>query len=194
MSIATNAILAALGVATVGGAALTASPQGGRPPSDVNVVNTPTVNIGNTPTVNIGNFPTPTPVATREPAHIAFELSSSALLSSVPEADQYTVPEGKRLTIEFVSAQVVTSPPHEASFLQVQVNPSAPGTRSHYIEVNSPKTNFFPKNISSTSQEMHLVANSGEKIGFTFGQTDFTGGDPPSTVRMNLSGYLEDAP
>jgi len=106
--------------------------QGGKPASDVNVVNapgvkvtnTPSVNIVNTPTVNVGNTPsvnvvgTPTikvsnttahPLPVRDvdrPARQLFRTQIEFTLQDTTDIDRpliTAVPDGKRLVIEYAS-------------------------------------------------------------------------------------------
>jgi hypothetical protein len=108
ISLKSVSIAAALVIASAGGAAAQgqgasaqASPQG---PSNVNVVNVPTVTVGNTELQ-----PIPVKERPREPVHLEFQLQIVQPFS-VSNPGLYDVPAGKRLTIEHLSLECASDP------------------------------------------------------------------------------------
>lgn len=186
--------------------------QGGGNSKDVNVVNTPTVlaqqsgawNVGitGTPTVNLANNsvqvnnPATNPVlvrdvdiSARQPVQVEGFVSVGIGQSSNGKVI-YTVPVGKRLVVEFVSAegdvrntqsprfQILTAFDDEfvihtlTSTLQGQGSP----TSTHH----------------NVSQLVRFYAQPLSNVIFNFGRSFMVDGDARAAV--TLSGYLEDAP
>lgn len=107
MSLRSASFIAAMAVATIGGVALhaqgsqSAAPAGSaatQGPTDVNVVNVPTVTIGNSDLQ-----PIPVKQLTKEPVALTFQLQIVAPYSISHTSAIYTIPAGKRLTIEHTS-------------------------------------------------------------------------------------------
>ena len=78
---------------------------------DVNVINTPTVNVGSMPGVNVVNTPT-VKVDNTQPLRVVESSAREPFQSRIALADTiggtgitgFTIPAGKRLVVEFVSA------------------------------------------------------------------------------------------
>ena len=192
MSNTSNMLVGLLGVAAIGGAVV----QGNRPPTDVNVVNTPTVNVGSLPAVQVSSLPAVQIQDNREQIYILFQGSSTSLVYQTPSADQYVVPEGKRLNIRHVSATVATGPGIEVSFMSIRAQ--KPGIEievEHHLNVPRPSAlNSDNRMFTSTSQEMDIVAEAGDKISFGLGRTEAFVNTPAAVFNTHISGYLTNVP
>ena len=189
-------------------ATITTFGQGSRPPSDVNVVNTPNVNVVNTPTVDarqlgswsVGINGTPNvtvgntagdPVlvrnvenAARHPFHATADCFTNELSCSTTIA---FVPAGKRLLIEYVSLQATSLPSGQVATMIIS---TLLGTRpaAHYFSPTPPATMLGTVTRAGLGQQVRIhagtetnVSVSGIKGVSGFGAFSFT-----------ISGYLED--
>ena len=192
MSNTSNMIVGLLGVAAIGGAVV----QGNKPPTDVNVINTPNVNVANTPTVNVGNVPTVVVQDNSEPVYFAFSGESGALHYSTPFADQYTVPAGKRLHITHASVIGSTGQGTEFSYLGIGARTPAFDTRvTNFLEVPRPSiVNSEARVHMNTSEVLDMWAESGDKVLVQVGRTNGFVGSPTAYFTFHISGYLVDAP
>jgi hypothetical protein len=191
MSNTSNMLVGLLGVAAIGGAVV----QGNRPPTDVNVVNTPNVNVANTPTVNVGNVPTVKVQESGAPVYFSFTGQSGALHYETPTPDQYTVPEGKRLHITHASAIGSTGQGIEFSYLGIGVRTGVFDTRvTHFLDVPRPSiVNSDARVNMSTSEVLDMWAESGDTVKIFVGRTSGFQGSPPAYFTFHISGYLVDA-
>lgn len=191
MSNTSNMLVGLLGVAAIGGAVV----QGNRPPSDVNVVNTPNVNVANTPTVNVGNVPTVIVQDESEPVYFAFSGQSGALNYETPTPDQYTVPAGKRLHITHASVIGSTGQGVEFSYLGISIQTDAFNDRvNHFLSIPRPSiVNSDARVNVSTSQVLDMWGESGDKVAIRVGRTSGFQGSPAAFFTFHISGYLVDA-
>jgi hypothetical protein len=123
-----------------------AAPGGGGI-SQVTVVNQPTVNIGNQPTVNINGIPTVKVVQDIEPFQKVFWCDMND--GEKECKDYYTVPEGKRLVIEYFSCE---SDMYSGQNLSCSVH-TAVG--DNFIGHHLPTT---PVVTAESGQRSHIVA------------------------------------
>ena len=191
MSNTSNMLVGLLGVAAIGGAVV----QGNKPPTDVNVVNTPNVNVANTPTVNVGNVPTVIVQDNSEPVYFSFSDESNALHHETSIPDQYTVPGGKRLHITHASVIASTGQGIEISYLGIGVRTEASDTRvTHFLDVPRPTiVNSDARVNVSTSEGLDMWAESGDRVMVQVGRTSAFQGSPPAYFTFHVSGYLVDA-
>ena len=192
MSTTSNMVVGLLGVAAIGGAVV----QGNRPPTDVNVVNTPTVNVASLPAVQVSSLPAVQIQDNREQVYFRFDGSSTSLVHEVPSEEQYEVPAGKRLHIRHVSATVSTGTGIEVSFMSIRaLKPNLAVEVEHHLNVPRPSSlTSDNRMLVSTSEEMDIVAEAGDKVAFGLGRTTAFVGSPPAFFNAHVSGYLTDAP
>lgn len=187
MSTTTNAVLAAIAVAAIGGVSLQADKD--KKTQDVNVVNVPTVNINGVPAVRV--------VDDRVPVQFQYALESSALGHSMPLEEAYVVPEGKRLTITHASGITVTGLGVNIINVELHAVPSE-GLQNPRAQVSMALGTVYPtssdRNIGNFSQPLDFVVNSGERVGFGYARSSAFVGSPVANVRINVSGYLTDEP
>jgi hypothetical protein len=198
--------------------------QGGtpKPPADVNVVNTPTVNVGNTPSVNIANSPTvnlasgasvginplsntvrlhnttasPLPVFDANDGRQPFQSSASSIQegTNVSMVTVATVPAGKRLVIEFVSATGQLPPGQHVAAWQITTIAPPTGGATHDLLVNEQPPFVNGDALFRTSQQVRLYANSGSTVGDVrvgFSRSSSVG---IGQFHVTISGYLVDVP
>lgn len=174
-------------------------------PRDVNVVNTPTVNVGNTPSVNvtslpavqIGNSPN-NPLQVHDvatPSRAPFQTQQTIIVQDgfVGENGFVQVPQGKRLVIEYASAEAFVPLGQKLRFSVI--------TQTNVPQQNPANTRHFLPPAA--------LGMSGDHDGFTAGQVVKLFSDPGTivdlrtdrdqpvgvvTVFFSISGYQEDAP
>jgi hypothetical protein len=191
-----------------------------KPPADVNVVNTPSVNIVNTPTVQLAGTSTvqvsgttnvdvqndsSAPVIVQDvstPKRTPFQ--ANAIFPAQPfangqtETGSITVPAGKRLVIEHVSARAVIDFGDATPFFYFTISTTVAGvTVEHSMATPQPFTfqcsncSIGTNSVHAVSQEMKLYADPGSTITATVLATSPRAG---TTLNFAVSGYLEDAP
>jgi hypothetical protein len=184
--------------------------QGGRPPSDVNVVNTPDVKVVNTPNVNVASLPAvqigngaanavpvevtnlPGEQAASEPMTFNANFLIEAPYSG-NQVDIYTVPAGKRLVIEFLSVDF-----HDT----IQ--------RDHGVEIQVFETNRTPRFSFAmdgkfreaggsshpfrdmVSKQVQIFAAPGSRVTLLASRSSL--GDAASSVVYAITGHLESVP
>jgi len=163
-------------------------PQGGRPATDVNVINTPSVNVANTPTVNIGNT---VPVQIQSPARqkvfIQLEASSADNFGSTPLAERYTVPAGKRLVITQISVEGTVPNPDRLIRARVLTE----NFELHSLDFSDARPTGT-HNCYTGTHHFEWVLESGEVVWSQFQRTDTN--DAAATTFTMMTGYLEDVP
>ena len=172
-----NLLIAIAGLVVMVGAIIAVTPatsqgQGGMNGKDVNVVNTPTVlaqqsgpwtvGISGTPTVRVGNT-AQAPVLGRdvdEPARQPFQRSGEITFAAgeVIAAVEFTVPEGKRLVIEYVSANISSEEP--LFWFTVQTSAGSSGGTHFFQPIALP--NLPHRHV--VSQQTRLYANPGSTV------------------------------
>ena len=172
-----NLLIAIAGLVVMVGAIIAVTPatsqgQGGTSGKDVNVVNTPTVlaqqsgpwtvGISGTPTVRVGNT-AQAPVLGRdvdEPARQPFQRSGEITFAAgeVIAAVEFTVPDGKRLVIEYVSANISSEEP--LFWFTVQTSAGSSGGRHFFQPIALPNVPRW----HVISQQTRLYANPGSTV------------------------------
>lgn len=163
------------------------------PTQNVNVVNTPNVNVSNTPNVQVGNTTT-NPVPTRDvdnPARQPFQigLGISVANGNLTANGSFTVPAGKQLVIEFVSALAAIS---SGQKLTLQFSTTGGG---------APVAFTLPAFLQGTfggtvddyavAQQMRVYADPGTSVQFVLTQNNTTAG---ALADIGVSGYLVNVP
>ena len=172
-----NLLIAIAGLVVMVGAIIAVTPatgqgQGGMNGKDVNVVNTPTVlaqqsgpwtvGISGTPTVRVGNT-AQAPVLGRdvdEPARQPFQRSGEITFAAgeVIAAVEFTVPDGKRLVIEYVSANISSEEP--LFWFTVRTSAGSSGGTHFFQPLALP--NLPHRHV--VSQQTRLYANPGSPV------------------------------
>jgi hypothetical protein len=98
-----------------------------------------------------------------------------------------TVPAGKRLVIEFVSALVFVPAAQHVVELSLQ---SPPGSYSHYLTPVPLGRNGLNDEFVA-SQSLRLYANAGQRVQVAVSRT---GSNGPASALVSLSGVLVDVP
>jgi hypothetical protein len=178
-----SSVVAAIAIAATGVVALHAQgPQSAAPaaaaqaPTDVNVVNVPTVTIGNSDLQ-----PIPVKQPTKEPVYLNFQLQIVAPYSISHDSANYTIPAGKRLTIEHTSLFCASDTVREA-FGAVIAN----GSALTYFPTHS-----FPTETGAGSKSVGAVALSAQvnngNVSVYAGRNTSTG---TSNCYLTVVGYL----
>jgi hypothetical protein len=188
--------------------------QAGRPPTEVEVTNTPDVNVVNTPNVNVANTPsvevTNSPTVELAPGAAVRDRDNPALqpvqfsceitlldLDQIDSTSCGTLPSGKRLIIEYISAEAFV-PTGQRPIMRVNVTNMDPFTTAlssieyHFYFQDcgpvAPSSNCY--NLSELVRLYHTQV--GFNVVLTFNRTGpFTGG---ASLTANFSGYLVDVP
>jgi hypothetical protein len=175
------------------------------PGTAVAVSGTPTVQVGNpiqlapgtavavsgTPTVQVGNTAaSPVPVHdTATPKRTPFQRSISFLLQDGDFGDiaSFTVPDGKRLVIEYASCYIPSPPDH--FILDIGTRDSS-GTEVVYMLPVIQEFNTSDRGHSAIAgQVVKLFSEPGTEVDFQAVRTTSTG---TISVFFAISGYLED--
>lgn len=182
-------------------------------PLNVNVVNTPTVNVGNTPTVTVSNFPATQPVSgsvlvandTANPVPLrdvdnpasqpfAFNGFSFWSVNSQTTGVSFTVPAGKRLVIEQVSAQANVTSIAPTKQVTLYVSATAGGTVAAYYFTGTDVGEFAGtgRDWVVASSQTRSYADAGTTVSITAfrSYTD----NYSDTINFYLSGYLVNVP
>jgi len=187
-------VLAAGLVVCLASPVLAAGPGGGL---DVTVVNTPAVTVSNTPDVNVVNE-----VAVRDTNNPAFQAVNFGVgLGTGPfpsagvftlNGPEYTVPDGKRLVIEFVSAEFATD---------------TGALTSAYLYVRTTSAGFrviggMSESVACTptascigiSKLVRIYANPGDKVALRGVLAVNKPTSAPLFMNHGFNGYLVDLP
>jgi hypothetical protein len=168
---------------------------------NVNVVNTPSVSVTGTPNVNVANMPTvgidPTAntiTLLREPENPARQpfqsiaACSFAAFIDCADSSSITVPSGKELVIEFVSAYVTSGTGVKVN--RVQLDVTTGGTKL---------SNFFGPTLQFDNGTNAVSVGSFptrlyEDGGSTVGMECFLSGTTSADCTVTVSGYLVNVP
>jgi hypothetical protein len=172
--------------------------QGAKPPSDVNVVNTPNVNVANTPTVNVGNTPGVSIVNTEanpavvrdaaDPARHAFHRSLTIVMSPGETAGskQVLIPAGKRLVVEYLTVEGLL--PAGQYVRGIVITTTVAGKNASYRILPLPAAGL--PGVFAADKPVRIYADSG---GFDLSVAAFREGNTDSaTFSIALAGYLVD--
>ena len=160
----------------------------------VSISNTPTVNLGPSSTVQLAYTPSnPLPVRDADPARQPFQNSASATQDEGTNGSTITiatVPAGKRLVIEFLSA-VAQMPPGQ-HLVVCQINTIAPpfGGLTHELLINEQPAFVNGDALFRASQQVRLYANPGSQVRALMTRDSSAG---QALFLATLSGYLVDA-
>jgi len=191
--------------------------QGGntKPPSDVNVVNTPSVNVANAPTVNlaagasVGISPaantvrlanttaSPLPVVDANDARQPFQASTSSIQdgTNVSTVTVATVPAGKRLVIEFVSATGQVPAGQHVAAMQITTIAPPTGGHTHELLVNGQPPFVNGDALFRASQQVRLYADPGSTGGADVRAHFIRSGiEGQGQFSVTISGYLVNVP
>ena len=187
-------LVAALVVVCYVSPAVAAGPAGGL---DVNVVNTPAVTVTNTPDVNVVNE-----VAVRNTDHPALQpVNFGVGLGTSPASNagvfqlngpEYTVPAGKRLVIEFVSAEFLTDTGALTSaYLYVRTT-----TAGFRVIGGTSESVACEAAVSciAISKLVKIYANPGDKVAFRGVLAVNKATSAALFMNHGFSGYLVDLP
>ena len=172
-------VFAALAFAPLAGYAQ----QGTKPSSDVNVINTPAVTVANTPSVLDANDLHP------------FQQTGSATVQQFAEAAHvdFTVPQGKRLVIEFVSIRVIVRPGQEVSAVIAASGLDTP-VSEHQVTMNHQRSTDVIGSVFVGAQQMKMYADPGHTVSLVAARS--AGGLAvlgEMRVTAAVTGYLLDA-
>ena len=183
----------------------------------VNVVNTPSVNVVNTPTVQLAGTSTvqingttnvkvqndsasPVPVQDvskpkRTPYQINQNFGPLPFVNNNPVSLAVTVPAGKRLTIEHVSARAQADVGAQTPVVLFSISTTVAGVSVEHF-LNVPQVFIF--NSAGTQQSHHVISQA-MKLSSDPGptvQVIALTTSPGHTIDVNvaIAGYLEDAP
>lgn len=187
MTPTTSALCAALSLAAVGG--LTAFKTPGD--KDVNVINTPNVNVVNSPTVTVGNTVAVAVQENREYVRIRIEAVGTTPNSSIPIANRYVVPAGKRLHITHVSGIVTFDSDEDLMIVTAGIVDGFNPLAQVYIPFGDETPTLGPNVGAHTfGSPVDVFANEGEQVGGFWTRT----GSSSSVLTLQMTGYLVDMP
>jgi hypothetical protein len=202
-------------------ASLMAQTTAAKAADPVNVVNTPSVNVVNTPTVQLAGTSTvqvsgttnvkvqndssaPVPVQdVSKPKQTPFQVNQNfgptPFLNNNPASVTITVPAGKRLVIEHVSARAQADFGAQTPVVLFSIATTVAGARvEHFLDAsqvfnfNCPSCNSPTQSHHVVSQAVKLSSDSGPTIQVIALSTSQTG--VAFDINFAISGYLEDAP
>jgi len=146
-----------------------------RPPADVNVVNTPNVRDAD------------------NPAHQPLQAIVACLADNVLGCSEiiYTVPQGKRLVIEFASMEASLT---SGQVAQLTIETTAGGSNvPHRFPLTPPAVVFQGEAVVATlAQQVRLYADGGTNVEIK-ARRNFVGAAFKAFFRVSISGYLVDA-
>jgi hypothetical protein len=149
--------------------------QAAKPSADVNVVNTPSVRDAD------------------NPAHQPVQAIVSCLADNVLGCSEiiYTVPQGKRLVIEFASMEATLTADQKA---QLKLDTTAGGaTVTHNFPLTPPAVVFQGEAVVSTlAQQVRLYADGGTSVEIKARRNNI-GPAFLAFFRVSISGYLVDS-
>ena len=161
--------------------------QGGRPATDVNVINTPSVNVANTPTVNVGNtVPVEIQNAGKEKVYIRLNASSNTNTGSTPLDESYTVPAGKRLVITQISME--GNVPLQDRLIYARLFAD---TEVQSLDFSDARPTSVTNHYSG-NHNYEWILNTGQVLSGSFTRTALVANQ--GSVDFLIVGYLEDAP
>ncbi|SRR6266545_1290746 len=150
--------------------------QNPKPPSDVNVVNTPSVR-------DVDN-----------PAHQPVQANMACVAQNVLGCSEtiYTVPPGKRLVIEFVSMEADLTADQVA---QMTMRTTVDGAEvTHRFPLTEPARVFQGEAVvAPISQQVRLYADAGTNVEMKARRNN-VGAALNAFFRFSISGYLVDVP
>jgi len=178
---------------------------------DVNVVNTPTVQLAGTSTVQVSGTTnvhvqndSTAPVVVQDvstPKRTPFQAQPGfpalPFIGVNPVVEPITVPAGKRLVIEHVSARAVLPFQAQSAFVYFSISTTAGGvTVEHSLDVPQTFTcgscTSTGGTINAMSQETKFYADGGTTVQAV---VQGAGGSAEAIdIKFAISGYLEDAP
>ena len=160
-------------------------------PSNVNVVNTPNVNVVNAP-----SQPVPTKNVDNAARHAFTATASDAFLSGGFEQllDVATVPQGKRLVVEQVSAEYVLFNANDFRRISAGLQTTTGGVTTDYV-FRGGFANFtvdINQNVNAVyvaSSQMRSYADAGTTLRVIFRRDYYS---ETGQITASLSGYLID--
>ena len=171
------------------------------PPMNVKVVNTDAEPVPVTGTVSVSNLgSSPLPVrdvdnpARRAVQFQAFLNCSGGGIGCSPAQTPYTVPEGKRLVIEYASMKVTLSE-GQSAILGILTTLNGELVTHYFPQTQpalAPNPGISPSgNYVSAGQQVRIYADSGTNVSFQVDRTSNTG---TFVIIVSMSGYLVDMP
>jgi hypothetical protein len=161
----------------------------------VSISNIPTVNLGTGNTVQLAYTPNnPLPVRDADPARQPFQNWASDTQADGTNGSTITiatVPAGKRLVIEFLSA--VAQMPAGQHLVVCQINTIAPpfGGLTHELLINQQPAFVNGDALFRASQQVRLYADPGSQVRALMTRDSSQG---QALFLATLSGYLVDVP
>lgn len=156
--------------------------QGERPPSSVNVVNTPDVNVVNAPDVNVANT-----VRVSEPRREAVNVEDIFTGDNGSAAGiLFTVPPGKQLVVTYASASAAVLAGLQVRTV-VRAVDGGGGSFSHHLKPVAVNASNFV-----ASEPVQFRVDAGTRVEASMNTNNF--GSNPVTLRVTISGYLVDVP
>lgn len=206
--VAALALFALFAFAPVAGYGQKPQPTPAPGPSSVNVVNTPNVNVVNTPSVNVTSLPSvtlaPDSKVGIDPASNTVKVAPGGEMffhrldfsggAVGISSDEYTVPEGKRLVLEHVSAQArLNSGDRLTSMALALLRPNGVTLGSHYLPTPAGVSNqpIGDDVVFNISQPLRMYLDAGYKFMCQAVRNTSLSGN--SNVSCTVSGYLVDA-
>jgi len=155
------------------------------PPSDVNVVNTPSVNVANPATnpVLVRDVDRPTEQPYQDTVEITMSFDDTGGTGALDP-----VPAGKRLVVEYATARATLSAGQMATVTLVvgMIRYELP-----VIPQGTFGTSIFARTLLAGSEPVRLYVNAGETLSVA---TERTEGDGGASVRVSISGHLVTVP
>jgi hypothetical protein len=156
-------------------------------PQNVNVVNTPNVNVANSPNVNVTNTPK---VLNANDSNIFQERRDKDINLPV-ESVSFTVPQGKRLVIEFVSVRTTVG---EGEQVEAFILAGSGGNNNAFHPIIMTfQRNLLGKDFVVGGQQMRMYAEPGTLVEILVSRAK--GGVNVLTdahIQGSISGYLVD--
>ena len=180
---------AAQGITTIAGTVGVSNTVG------VSVSNTPSVNVASIPAVQVGNTtanPVPVMNVGATSALQPFQTDSNATQgpgSNVSTITLATVPAGKTLVIEFVTATGQVPPGQHVELMEI-ISVAPPfGGASHQLLINPQPDAVIGDALFRSSQTVKIYAQSGSTVQSILRRSSSTGN---ATFGVSISGYLVD--
>lgn len=153
---------------------------------------TPTVNaiVINTPEVKVANTPRTLNANDLQPYQVSNALSSTGNQVFA----EFSVPEGKRLVIEYISVRLTLAPGEEADSYITLIGPDFLG--SQYQLILSPQRKSSTDVVVSAAQKVKIYQMGGTTFTVMADRYAINGGNVSGRIGMNVSvsGYLVDLP
>ena len=172
-----------------------AQPSPVPPPQNVRVINSPSEPVPITGTVSVANIgSSPLPVRDVDnPARQPIQRFFIRFPSSPGPPDPYTVPEGKRLVIEYVSGEVTNSATCTAKAAGIFTTITNDGTQVGTAH-RFPLTATTIPLVSVFGQVTRLYADPNTTVQPSFSGVDNTGNCVVPAFQLIFSGYFVDLP